>query len=158
MTKHIFFILFCIPSTTYSLSLPEWVKTAAGVGYTTLSKSNPEARKEVLNGSLPTSTHRMGGTAAAALIASLVTNKLFESHTSYRLLDKATRNIVRRYTRLPPWSRKHVMPTLTLIASSVFYTALFQAIHEPACSIEEEVKTSLEKELELKEEQKKRPE
>ncbi len=128
-----------LTSVNISASIPEWVKTAAGVSYTTLSKSRPETKEELLNGSLPTSTQRMWGTATAALFATIVTNRLLESNATYRLLDQTTRRIARRYTTLPPWARSRIMPGLSIMTSSLFYTLLFQTFHEPACRIEKEL-------------------
>lgn len=135
----------CIPLLTVPIGIPEWIKTAAGVGYTTLSKSSPKTKDEVLSGSLPTSTTRMWGTAGAALCATLVTNQIVGTTATYRLLDQTTRRIARRYTNIPPWARKRLMPGLSFVASNIFYGALFQALHEPACTLEQEVTTRTKK-------------
>ena len=133
-------------SITHTAQVPELAKTAASIAYTTVRNSPERTQQEIMSGAVPSSTHRLWGTAAAALLATVATNKLCATTGIYRACNKATRHIL-TYPSLPPRARKHVMPALIMVTSSLIYTALFHALHEPACRVEQEVTQTVEKNI-----------
>lgn len=151
--------LLCLAhqATCHALpSIPEAVKNAASVMFTTITKTPQEnSGKEPHAEELPISPACIFATFTTATLTTTATNSLFQSTRMYHALDKTAKFFARKYTKLPKWACRKIMPATSLVASTAFSTLCFLALHSAAQTFQKAVEESYQ---ELKDAKEKRPE
>lgn len=125
--------------TSFScIAIPDALKNAASIVLSTANQT-PEMRKTLQEGKLPTSPKYVPGTLAAVLIATLATDRIIKSTHTYKILQKATLNVIRHYPSIPVKHRKYVTPALSFVVASTISMSMIPVLKQVCWKAEDEL-------------------